>query len=135
MEKRNEKWESLRLEAQKFSPQEYVSKCEATVVWTLTDGPQSNGAVWIDSNQDGLINGTDYNPSAELEYDGSGNTGDATTVIRIWWVYDKNAYTVTPENYAELAADGHAGYGWGVAKKGGSGKYYAGDTIYYKNHS
>lgn len=29
MEKRIEKWESLRLEAQKFTPQEYVAACES----------------------------------------------------------------------------------------------------------
>ncbi len=35
MEKRIEKWESLRLEAQEFTPQEYVASCESTENITL----------------------------------------------------------------------------------------------------
>ena len=38
METRNEKWESLRLEAQKFAPQEFVAGCEETATYYIKTG-------------------------------------------------------------------------------------------------
>ena len=68
MEKRIEKWESLRLEAQKFAPQEFVAACELIIDKYYEIDP--NGLVQgvhvkYDANQDHLYTVDDSHEGTE----------------------------------------------------------------------
>ena len=145
---RKEKWESLRLEAQKFAPHEYCKICQDQQVTVSRTWVTASSTIWEDSNQDHLINGDDFVAAAGH---GTDNSGHATSITAssegfryVWWVNDTNASEVMAAVAAGLSAQeiwnafkrdeaNHiAGYGGGVPKPNGqSGHLFAGDNYQF----
>ena len=92
METRNEKWQSLRLQAQKFTPQEFVAQCEEQM-WKEYEvdpaGLPSGIHCKYDKDQDGFYREND-------------NLGD----------------TFTSNNVSEGARLYYVGRGWGKHSSG-----------------
>ena len=122
-----------------FLPHEYVAVCEYYL-----DGidPLNNASItsstkfWPDSNQDGIINGTDYDHQSTNQTDGAG-WGDATTLVKAWWASsnkvgnDIHANPSLFEHYQDL---GEAGYVDAVYDPKNS-HYHAGTVKFKKNQS
>ncbi len=125
-----------------FSSQEQIATCEY-----YFDGvdPLNNANItsstkfWLDYNQDGLINGTDYYKHSTSQTDGAG-WGDKDSIVKAWWaatnsdaeaIYNSSDTTAT---FAEKQASGLAGYVDAVVNPGNS-HYYAGSVTMKKNNS
>lgn len=80
MEARNEKWQSLRLEAQKFTPQEFVTQCTSTREFyvDLFDTGCSSGYVKCVSG-DQTETKVHYDHSMRIRFNPEGATGQALT--------------------------------------------------------
>ena len=150
MEKRIEKWESLRLEAQEFNPQEYCVICDDKE-YTVGDAiPISNQAVLcIDGGEDGT--GAD----GILQYsewqvthgtDSSNNTPEGQPHYVRAFLFDQRTSPPTYHDALNASCFDSAGnllpeyknsyiYVFGIRKKGGSGHYFEGATLIVLNHS
>ena len=129
-----------------FQPQEY---CDVCIFEIIGIDPNSNvripnsSKVWIDSNQDHLINGTDFlvGSTAEHNTDGSNGWGNVDTYKLVWWASSEDiASTIYNSSnqsteFLSQQKNGHAGYVEAVLKKGGSGHYLAGQVVAHMNHS
>ena len=127
----------MRLEV--FKPQEYVAVCEYYM-----DGidPINNASInsstkfWPDSNQDGVINGTDYSKHYTFQTDGAG-WGSKDEIVKAWWAIgntEGNHLHDHPEDFEEYQANGWAGYVDAVYDPSNK-HYHAGTITVKKNHS
>ena len=82
MERNTEKWESLRLEAQSFAPQEYCATCESTETMTLKG--------WDPGCQQGKIHCVGQDHEIKDIFAHTDNitfvppTGDVTAIRQFW---------------------------------------------------
>ena len=145
MEKRIEKWESLRLEAQEFLAQEFVAACEYYM-----DGIDpisgtnitSSTKFWLDSGTQGVIDGTDFEHSSTNQTDGAG-WGPSESLVKAWWassnnignaIYGAGDSTAKYAKFLEYQADGKAGYVDAVINPSNH-HYHAGSIKFSKNNS
>lgn len=129
----------MRIEC--FNPQEYAQACEYYI-----DGIDpinsaeigSNTKFWVDSNQDGIINGSDFDSDYTNQTDGHGWT-EAHTVIKAWWAdKPKIAEDIFNDHslFGTYQSQGLAGYVDAVLNSSSSsGHYYAGSVTRKRNHS
>ena len=145
MEKRIEKWESLRLETQNFMAHDFIAVCEYYM-----DGidPISGTAItsstkfWLDSGVKGVIDADDFNHHATNQTDGAG-WGPTESLVKAWWAESNN---VGNDIYDEVGADakyakflyyqdlGKAGYVDAVINTSNN-HYHAGTIKFSKNNS
>lgn len=153
MEKRIEKWESLRLEAQEFNPQEYCVICDDKEYTVGDPIPISNQAILcIDGNPntgagaDGILQYSEWSDTHGT--DAAHNLPDGQPFYVRAFLFDSR--TTPPTSHGALNSDcfDSAGnlkeeyrnsnyyvYVYGVKKKGGSLHYYEGATLIVLNHS
>ena len=142
MEKKKE-YSKPNMFLESFQPQEYCSGCEYFIVPTDPENYvaiQSNYKFWVDSGQDHIINGTDFNKHNECQTDGNEGWGDKDTYVWAWWAaYNTTAdsiYNATNqmEVFMEKQAQGRAGYVEAVLNPSNH-HYHAGHVTEVRNHS
>ena len=125
-----------------FQPQEYCSICEYYVSGVDPDNEatiESHYKFWVDSGQDGKINGTDFDHSYVHQTDGAG-WGHADTYVWAWWASDNNVakdILKAEDPYTEFLTQqgqGHAGYVEAVLNPSNN-HYHAGKVTMSRNHS
>ncbi len=109
MEKRIEKWESLRLEAQKFAPQEFVAQCELTVIGheiiinETTDAFKPNLHMILDLPKpegDGAWTEADRNQNPNKPYTSDNNAPSVgTTLVFYGSGWDNGSNPGKPSDY------------------------------------
>lgn len=135
----NKEYSKPVLEIERFVPQEYIAACDYYL-----DGidPINNASIasstkfWLDSGQDGIINGTDYDHKYVAQTDGAG-WGDKEDLVKAWWAVDNNVgkdIYANPSKFAQYQSQGKAGYVDAVFDPSNS-HYHAGTVRMKKNSS
>lgn len=89
MEKRIEKWESLRLEAQEFTPQEFVAQCELIINTEYLIDPstiQSSSHILYDCAPYGVFSASDVDGRGQMNSDGSTSSTSLFYIGRGWGI-------------------------------------------------
>ena len=142
MKTMREKWICPNMDVQVFTPQEYCKICTDKQVTVKKEWVNNQTQFWDDTNQDHLINGTDYKGTG---YGTDNSAHDMTIDFNtsgfrwVWWA-NVGATVLTAiqqgksddeiwRAFLQDQTDHKAGYGGGVVKKGGSGHRFSGDVI------
>ncbi|MBO7552430.1 MAG: hypothetical protein J6T82_00120 [Bacteroidaceae bacterium] len=142
MEKRIEKWESLRLGTQKFAAQEFVAACEAVIsyTWDGTHAFPSNTKFYEDVGIIGSLDSADYGHACQTFNYGSLYTiEDISVLIGYYWASDnnvaseihtdlQNGSTAVYESY-RTATPPRAGKVVGFSKNGSGNQVIAGTIV------
>lgn len=128
----------LRIEL--FHPQDYVAMCE----YYMDGIDHYNGAeitsstkFWPDSNQDGIINGNDYDHQATSQTDGAGWIYENDKIVKAWWAESNKVAKAIYENHSlfeQYQRDKQAGYVDAVYVPKND-HYHAGTITMRKNQS